>query len=115
MKPSEVALVTGAGSGIGKATAKMFADRGYGVVAVDLTPESLAWTAAEADPGRYVNVAGSVTDERLNREAVAAAVDTFGRLDVSILNAGITGSKPWNESGTIDELRHILDVNVVGV
>ena len=115
MKPSEVALVTGAGSGIGKATAKMFADRGYGVVVVDLTAESLAWTAAEADPGRYVVVAGSVTDEALNREAVAAAVDTFGRLDVSILNAGITGSKPWNESGAIDALRHILDVNVVGV
>ncbi|MEY2968022.1 MAG: hypothetical protein RIQ64_649, partial [Actinomycetota bacterium] len=80
MKPSEVALVTGAGSGIGKATAKMFADRGYGVVAVDLTADSLSWTAAEADPGRYVTVAGSVTDESLNREADAAAVDTFGRL-----------------------------------
>lgn len=115
MNRSEVALVTGAGSGIGKATAKMFADRGYGVVAVDLTSESLAWTAGEPDPSRYVAIAGSVTSESVNREAVAAAVESFGRLDVSILNAGITGSRPWNEDGAIDALRRILDVNVVGV
>jgi NAD(P)-dependent dehydrogenase (short-subunit alcohol dehydrogenase family) len=115
MKPSEVALVTGAGSGIGKATAKMFADRGYSVVAVDLTQESLSWTATEADPSRFVKVVGSVTSEAVNREAVAAAVESFGRLDVSVLNAGITGSKPWNDEGAIDALRHILDVNVVGV
>ncbi|NBN89135.1 MAG: glucose 1-dehydrogenase [Actinobacteria bacterium] len=115
MNPREVAIVTGAGSGIGKATAKVFADRGYGVVAVDLTAESLAWTATESDPSRYVALAGSVTSEALNKEAVAAAVETFGRLDVSILNAGITGSRPWNEDGAIDALRRILDVNVVGV
>ncbi len=115
MNPREVALVTGAGSGIGKATAKVFADRGYGVVAVDLTSESLAWTASEPDPSRYVAIAGTVTSEALNKEAVAAAVETFGRLDVSILNAGITGSRPWNEDGAIDALRRILDVNVVGV
>ncbi len=115
MKPSEAALITGAGSGIGKATAKLFADRGFGVVALDLTAESLSWTKSEPDPDRYVTVVGSVTDESVNREAVAAAVSTFGRLDVSILNAGVTGSLPWNEPGTIDALRRILDINVVGV
>ena len=115
MKPSEVAIVTGAGSGIGKATAKLFADRGYGVVVVDLTGASLEWIKNEADPSRYVAVAGSVTEVGVNREAVEAALDAFGRLDVSILNAGVTGSKPWNDDGAIDALRQILDINVVGV
>lgn len=115
MKPSEVALVTGAGSGIGKATAKLFADRGWGVVAVDLTADSLSWVDAEPDPSVYVKVVGSVASEAVNQEAVAAAVDSFGRLDASILNAGITGSRPWNEDGAIDALRRVLDVNVVGV
>ena len=115
MSSREVALVTGAGSGIGRATAKLFADRGFCVVVVDLTPESLDWIANEPDPDRFVRVVGSVADEALNREAVAAAVDVFGRLDVSVLNAGITGTRPWNEPGAIDALRKILDVNVVGV
>lgn len=115
MKPSEVAIVTGAGSGIGKATAKLFADRGFGVVAVDLTAASLEWTRSEADPSRYATIAGSVTEVSVNRDAVSCALDTFGRLDVSILNAGVTGSKPWTEDGAIEALRTILDINVVGV
>ena len=115
MKPSEVAIVTGAGSGIGKATAKLFADRGYGVVVVDLTAQSLEWTKSESDPSRYVAIAGSVTETSVNRAAVDAAIEHFGRLDASILNAGVTGSKPWNEDGAIDALRQILDINVVGV
>jgi len=115
MNPSEVAIVTGAGSGIGKATAKLFADRGYRVVVVDLTAESLRWTESENEPSRYASVAGSVTDVAVNRAAVDVALERFGRLDVSILNAGVTGSKPWNEPGAIDALRQILDINVVGV
>lgn len=115
MKSREVALVTGAGSGIGLATARLFANRGWSVVVVDLTAESLSWTESEPDPSRFVHVVGSVSDESVNREAVAAAVDSFGGLDASILNAGITGSKPWNEDGAIAALQKILDVNVVGV
>jgi meso-butanediol dehydrogenase / (S,S)-butanediol dehydrogenase / diacetyl reductase len=86
---SPVALVTGAGSGIGRATVEVFLERGHAVVAVDLTREVLAWLA---DEPRALVVAGDVTDEATNAAAVDAAETAFGRLDVAVFNAGVRGT-----------------------
>jgi meso-butanediol dehydrogenase/(S,S)-butanediol dehydrogenase/diacetyl reductase len=80
-----VAVVTGAGSGIGLATVRWLRARAVRVVAVDLEPERI-----EAGEG-VVAVAGDVTDPETNTAMVAAAQQHFGRLDHVVLNAGVSG------------------------
>jgi NAD(P)-dependent dehydrogenase (short-subunit alcohol dehydrogenase family) len=106
------AVVTGAASGIGKATAELFAERGYGVVAVDLSADGLQWT--EAVDG-VVALAGDVSQAEANEAMVALATERFGRLDVAVLNAGIVGSPPIEGEGAIERLDAVLAVNVRGV
>lgn len=108
---SRVALVTGAGAGIGRATAELLAEDHAGVVLVDLTEESLRWAKDDAS---YAIVAGDVSDPAPNEDAVAAAVERFGRLDTVVLNAGVS----WTgrlETMPIDEARKIIDVDLWGV
>ena len=71
-----VVVVTGAGSGIGKATVARLAADGAKVVAVDLTEGSLEWTD---DLDAVISLAGDVTDPTLNERMVSLAVDSFGR------------------------------------
>jgi meso-butanediol dehydrogenase/(S,S)-butanediol dehydrogenase/diacetyl reductase len=110
--PQPAVVVTGAGSGIGRATAELFATHGYGVVVVDLDERSLAWAAEE---GEICTVAGDVSDPKTNNAMVEAAVSRFGRLDVAVLNAGVVGSPPIEGEGAIERLDRVLAVNVRGV
>src|SRR5579884_2487714 len=80
-----VALVTGAASGIGRAAAARLQAAGMEVVAVDIEPD-------ESGPGTAVRA--DLTDAQANAEAVAAALDRFGRLDVVIANAGVQHVAP---------------------
>ena len=100
------ALVTGAGSGIGLATAEMLAGRGAQVAAFDLDPS--------AAPAPLLPIQGDVADEASVDAAVATAVSRFGRLDVLVNNAGI-GAVGTVEANPIDEWRRVLDVNVLGI
>jgi meso-butanediol dehydrogenase/(S,S)-butanediol dehydrogenase/diacetyl reductase len=105
-----VAVVTGAASGIGRATTEQLVRAGASVVAVDLDRDALAWTAGEA---RIAALTGDVTSADDNAAAVALAGDRFGGLDVLVLNAGLAAA------GSIEALPQeafdrVLDVNLRG-
>lgn len=112
----QVAIVTGASSGIGHATAKLFAREGAATIVTARRQTELDELAAEIERtgGRTVAIAGDVKDEELHRRLVATAVDRFGGLDIAFNNAGIVGEmKPVNEF-MLDEWRETLDTNLTG-
>jgi 2-keto-3-deoxy-L-fuconate dehydrogenase len=101
-----VAAVTGGGSGIGLATARLLATRGASVAAVDLDPAAAA--------GSALPVIADVAVENSLRAAVAAVVERFGALDVLVNNAGI-GATGTVEDNSYEEWRRVLDVNLLGI
>lgn len=109
---ARVAIVTGAGSGIGRATAELFLARGCRVVAVDLNDDSLAWTAGHDDA---VALPGDVSLDATNAAAVATALEAFGRLDVAVLNAGMASGLGFEVDGSLERLDQLLAVNVRSV
>lgn len=84
-----VVIVTGAGSGIGRATAELVLARGGRVVAADLTADSLAWCEGS---DHVVAAPCDVADEHANDALASLAVEQFGGLDAVVLNAGISMS-----------------------
>lgn len=106
-----VALVTGAASGIGKATVELFASRGHAVVAVDVSERGLE-SLNRLDG--VVTVVGSVTEEQVNKAAVDAALEHFGRLDTAVLNAGTGGTPPLESPRAIENADRIIGVNLRG-
>jgi NAD(P)-dependent dehydrogenase (short-subunit alcohol dehydrogenase family) len=112
----KVALVTGAGSGIGRTTAARFAQEGAAVVVADLDRAGGEAAVAEiaAAGGRAAFTAGDVRSAGDAAAMVGAAVDAFGGLDVLFNNAGV-GS--WGNVTTTDEDEwdRIFDVNVKGI
>jgi NAD(P)-dependent dehydrogenase (short-subunit alcohol dehydrogenase family) len=89
----KVAIVTGASSGIGRATARLFAREGASVVVAARRPAELAALVEEiaAEGGVAVDIAGDVRDEALAEALVAAALGRFGGLDIAFNNAGALG------------------------
>jgi meso-butanediol dehydrogenase / (S,S)-butanediol dehydrogenase / diacetyl reductase len=111
MQNGRVAIVTGAASGIGRAAAERFVLEGGQVVAVDRASDALSWAAGNT---HIAVLAGDVTDPALNDAAVALAVERFGRLDGTVLNAGIPMSGDLMTMPMAD-LDRVLDVNVKAV
>lgn len=112
-----VALITGAGSGIGRAMATLFASRGAHVACADLDA-SAAQTTAEMiidAGGRAVGVSCDVTNPDSVAGAVAEALDALGPITILCCNAGITdGSTPVADM-TVDVWNRVLGVNLTGV
>lgn len=105
---TRVALVTGAGSGIGKAIAHRLAAEGACVVVADLNGENAVAVAEElGGPDKAVAVTVDVTDEEQIAAAFKAAVLAFGGVDLVVNNAGISISKPLLETSVKDwDLQH---------
>jgi len=91
MSAKQAAIVTGAGSGMGRAIALELARRGAAIVVVDYDGESAAQTGKLIEEGgaRAVTVTGDVSDAAVAAEAVELAHRAFGSLDVLVNNAGI--------------------------
>jgi len=113
----QVALVTGAASGMGRATAKAFADAGASLVLVDRNKAKLETTAGDiASSGvTVITMAGDVSNESLAESAVARAVTKFGRLDMAYNNAGILGPMCPLTDETAEGYDAVNAVNLKGV
>lgn len=110
----QTAVVTGGGSGIGLATARMIADRGGRVVIVDVNADAANAAATELGDSA-VAFTGSIADPEVCRGMVATAVRTFGRLDAAVNCAGINlGRGVSLADADLDEYRRIVDVNING-
>lgn len=105
---TRVALVTGAGSGIGKAIAHRLVAEGACVVVADLNPDSAASVATElGGPDKAIPITADVTSEDDIKEAFTTAALAFGGVDLLVNNAGISISKPLLETTTKDwDLQH---------
>lgn len=111
MSDAPVAIVTGAASGIGRATVELLVERGHRVVAGDLTESVLDVYADVADVAPFV---GDVVDEAVNQAMVALAETRWGRLDAVVLNAGVRGSGQI-ESADLAIFDRSIEVNVRAV
>lgn len=113
---NEVALVTGAGSGIGKAVVHRFIDEGAKVVAFDLSEERLKALKDELDGVAIVQ--GDVRSLEDNRKAVATAASRFGKLSVFVGNAGIHDGRRSLGGLSDEELEkgyeEVLGINLKG-
>ena len=112
-----VALVTGGASGIGRATAHLFAVRGASVMIADLDRDAAAASASEiADntDSRVEVVAADVADPDQVVAMVAATVEAFGRLDAAVNNAGTPGTYRSFGDQQLDDWRRTLDINLTG-
>lgn len=112
----KVAIVTGASSGIGRATALLFAQAGAKLVVAARRQSELNTLVAEIEAagGQAVAIAGDVIDEVLAKELVDTAKNRFGGLDIAFNNAGTIGAmKPSSELSQA-EWREVLDTNLTG-
>ena len=112
----KVAIVTGAGSGIGRAVAVALLEDGYGVALAGRRRGALADTASEV-PSRAANALVAPTDVTDPVSVAAlfrATVDRFGRLDLLFNNAGIAARGVPLEDLRVDEWKAVVDVNLTG-
>jgi NAD(P)-dependent dehydrogenase (short-subunit alcohol dehydrogenase family) len=113
---NKVALVTGAGSGIGAASAKRLAKAGAKVALLGRDEEELEQTAAEIREagGESVNVVADIADEAALREGYDKVMKQWGRLDIVFANAGINGVWAPLEELALEEWQKTIDVNLTG-
>ena len=107
----QVAIITGAGSGIGLCTAKMLHDAGMAIVGIGRDPAKLATLESEiGDPARVATLSIDVTQDDAPAQIVQLALDRFGRIDFLVNNAGAGSPKPLHETddATLDGLLDLM-------
>lgn len=111
-RPERVALVTGGGSGIGRAIVLLLAARGHRVVAVGRRPEPLEETRSLADdPAKVLAVAADVASDDGRARALDETLARFRRVDILVNNAASSGGGPVLEQG-LEQWRRVFATNV---
>lgn len=113
----KVALVTGAGSGIGRATALALAREGAKVVVADIVvdPGKETVSLIEASGGEATFVEVNVADPESVKALVDSAVATYGKLDIAVNNAGIGGESNSTADYSVEGWKKVIDINLSGV
>jgi NAD(P)-dependent dehydrogenase (short-subunit alcohol dehydrogenase family) len=110
-----VAIVTGAGGGLGRAHARYLAGQGARVVVNDLALEAAESVAAEiaADGGQAMAIAASVTDEASVAALVRRTMEAWGRIDILVNNAGILRDRSFAKM-SLEDFRLVVEVHLMG-
>jgi NAD(P)-dependent dehydrogenase (short-subunit alcohol dehydrogenase family) len=110
-----VALITGAGSGIGQATALRMADEGARIVVCDLSPDAVQHTMGLLGAaGNHLAIIGNISDETSVDDLVARSLEWGGQIDIVVNSAGISEAATPAQEQSIDRWRHIVDTNLAG-
>jgi len=109
---NKVAVITGANSGIGLATAKIFLNEGAKVVISGRRKEALEEATQDLN-GEFITVVADVAKEEDNINLINASVEKYGKIDILFLNAGIAPPSPTNAI-TESHYNEIFDINVKG-
>ena len=112
----KVVIITGASSGLGEATARHLAEKGARIVLAARRKDKLDALVAElvAAGGQAVAYQTDVTSQDDVKALIQGAIDTFGRLDVLVNNAGLMAIAPLSE-GRVDEWDRMIDINIKGL
>ena len=112
----KVAFVTGAGSGIGKASALLFAHEGAKIVALDISEEEVGATITQIESfgGEALAVRADISQPDQMQSAVNKAIERFGQLDIVFANAGINGVWASIESFEPDDWDKTIETNLRG-
>ncbi len=113
---NKTAIITGASSGIGNATARLFARQGANIVATARSDDKLKALVSdiESEGGRAIYVAGDITDPDLHTEVAQQAKKAFGHINIAMNNAGDLGEMGSCESISYEGWKRTLDVNLTG-
>ena len=109
------AVITGGASGIGFAIAQRFVDSGAKVAIWDINAEAVVDASKALVGGEHVGLLVDVTKHESVDSATAATVKAFGRIDILVCSAGITGPNATTWDYPVDEWRRVLDLNINGV
>ena len=110
-----IAIVTGAGSGLGRSHAKFLARQGAKLVVndLDLTAAEAVVAEIQAEGGEAIACQGSVIDEAAVAAMVATTMERWGRIDILVNNAGILRDKSFAKM-SLDDFRLVVDVHLMG-